>query len=39
MSDPKPKHNEKLDIDYILKDLEHYPPRKHRWNWRTPAPD
>ena len=38
MSDPKPKHNEKLDIDYILKDLEHYPPRKHRWNWRTPAP-
>jgi D-ornithine 4,5-aminomutase subunit beta len=28
------KPNEKLDIDYILKDLEHYVPRRMGWHWR-----
>lgn len=38
MSDMKLKPNEKLDIDSILKDLEHYTPKKRRWSWRKPAP-
>lgn len=28
------KKNEKLDIEEILKDLEHYRPRRHGWHWR-----
>lgn len=28
------KHNEKLDIEYILKDLENYRPRRRGWHWR-----
>ncbi len=38
MSEYKLKPNEKIDIDEILKDLDKYVPRKHRWAWRTPAP-
>jgi len=26
------KKNEKLDIEEILKDLEHYRPRRHGWH-------
>lgn len=28
------KPNEKLDINYILQDLEHYAPRRMGWHWR-----
>ncbi|QUI24009.1 cobalamin B12-binding domain-containing protein [Vallitalea pronyensis] len=28
------KPNEKLDISYILQDLEHYVPRRKGWHWR-----
>jgi len=28
------KKNEKLNIEEILKDLEHYRPRRHGWHWR-----
>ena len=28
------KKNEKLDIEEILKDLEHYRPRRFGWHWR-----
>ena len=28
------KHNEKLDIKEILKDLEHYRPKRRGWHWR-----
>ncbi|MCT4687240.1 D-ornithine 4,5-aminomutase subunit OraE [Vallitalea sp.] len=28
------KPNEKLDIDNILEDLEHYSPRRMGWHWR-----
>jgi D-ornithine 4,5-aminomutase subunit beta len=31
------KVNEKLNIDEILKDLEHYRPRRRGWTWRKPA--
>ena len=33
------KHNEKLDIENILKDLDKYVPRRKGWTWREPAPD
>ena len=33
------KPNEKLDIRYILKDLENYAPRRHGWTWRIPSPN
>ena len=30
--------NEKLDIERIFEDLEHYHPRRKGWTWRnTPA--
>ena len=32
------KHNEKLDIENILTDLEHYAPRRRGWEWRKRAP-
>jgi len=32
------KHNEKLDIENILKDLDKYEPRRKGWVWRKPAP-
>ncbi|MBP6062852.1 MAG: cobalamin-dependent protein [Fusobacteriaceae bacterium] len=28
--------NEKLDIDFILQDLDKYRPRRRGWTWRTP---
>lgn len=30
----KLKRNEKLDIENILKDLEHYRPKRRGWTWR-----
>lgn len=35
MSDMKLKHNEKLDIENILKDLDQYRPKRRGWTWRT----
>ncbi len=31
--------NEKLDIEAILTDLEHYRPRRRGWTWRKPVPE
>ncbi|MDO4720078.1 MAG: D-ornithine 4,5-aminomutase subunit OraE [Peptostreptococcaceae bacterium] len=31
------KHNEKLDIENILKDLDKYVPKRRGWTWREPA--
>jgi D-ornithine 4,5-aminomutase subunit beta len=31
----KLKRNEKLDIEYILKDLDKYRPRRRGWTWRS----
>jgi D-ornithine 4,5-aminomutase subunit beta len=31
------KRNEKLDVEEILKDLEHYRPRRRGWHWRDGA--
>ena len=31
-------HNEKLDIEQILQDLDKYEPRRKGWTWRKPAP-
>jgi len=31
------KHNEKLDIENILKDLDQYEPRRRGWTWRQPV--
>ena len=31
------KRNEKLDIEEILNDLEHYRPRRRGWHWRDGA--
>jgi D-ornithine 4,5-aminomutase subunit beta len=30
----KLKANEKLEIEHILRDLEHYHPRRRHWTWR-----
>lgn len=38
MSDMKLKHNEKLDIENILKDLDKYRPKRRGWTWRNPEP-
>ena len=38
MADMILKHNEKLDVREILKDLDKYEPRRHGWVWRKPAP-
>lgn len=38
MSEIKLKHNEKLDIENILKDLDKYRPKRRGWTWRTPVP-
>ena len=32
------KHNEKLDIENILKDLDKYEPRRKGWTWREHVP-
>ena len=31
--------DEKLNIEAILCDLEHYRPRRYGWTWRTPIPN
>ncbi len=31
--------NEKLNIEAILSNLEHYRPRRRGWVWRKPVPD
>ncbi len=33
------KINEKIDIHYILKDLDKYEPRRRGWTWREPVKD
>lgn len=38
MTDFKLKHNEKLDVENILKDLDKYRPKRRGWTWRTPVP-
>lgn len=38
MADMVLKHNEKLDVRNILKDLDKYEPRRRGWVWRKPAP-
>ncbi|MCL1982967.1 MAG: D-ornithine 4,5-aminomutase subunit OraE [Clostridiales bacterium] len=38
MEDIKLKHNEKLDIENILKDLDKYRPKRRGWTWREKAP-
>ena len=38
MADMILKHNEKLDVRNILKDLDKYEPRRKGWVWRKPAP-
>ena len=38
MSDMKLNHNEKLDIENILKDLDKYRPKRRGWTWRNPDP-
>ena len=38
MSDYKLNKSERIDVEEILKDLEHYHPRRRGWTWRTPAP-
>ena len=38
MSDIKLKHNEKLDVENILKDLDKYRPKRRGWTWRTVEP-
>jgi len=38
MSDMKLQHNQKLDIENILKDLDKYRPKRRGWTWRTPDP-
>lgn len=39
MADMKLKHNEKLDVENILKDLDKYEPRRKGWTWRKPVED
>ena len=39
MSDYKLNKNERIDVEEILKDLEHYHPRRRGWTWRQPAPE
>ena len=39
MADMVLNKNEKLDVREILKDLEHYEPRRRGWHWREAAPN
>ena len=39
MADMILKHNEKLDVRNILKDLDKYEPRRRGWTWRKPVPN
>lgn len=34
----KLKQNEKISVDYILKDLDKYRPKRRGWTWRTLVP-
>ena len=34
----KLERNKKIDVHEILKDLEHYRPKRRGWAWRTPVP-
>ena len=38
MSDYKLNKTERIDVEEVLKDLEHYHPRRRGWTWRQPAP-
>jgi D-ornithine 4,5-aminomutase subunit beta len=38
MSDYWLNADEPIDVREILKDLEHYRPRRRGWTWRVPAP-
>ncbi len=38
MSEMKLTPNEKLDVEYILKDLDKYRPKRRGWTWRTVEP-
>jgi D-ornithine 4,5-aminomutase subunit beta len=38
MSEMKLTHNEKLDVENILKDLDQYRPKRRGWTWRTAQP-
>ncbi|MDJ0868156.1 MAG: D-ornithine 4,5-aminomutase subunit OraE [Myxococcota bacterium] len=31
--------DERLDVREVLRDLEHYRPRRKGWSWRRPAPE
>ncbi len=37
MSEYKLPVDKNIDIEEILKDLEHYRPRRHGWTWREPV--
>ncbi len=39
MSMPPLDPNEKLDVEALLEDLEHYRPRRKGWHWRELVPD
>ncbi|MBF1149943.1 MAG: LuxR family transcriptional regulator, partial [[Eubacterium] sulci] len=39
MSDMILKHNEKIDVREIIKDLDKYEPRRRGWHWREPVPN
>lgn len=34
----KLKQNEKISVEYILKDLDKYRPKRRGWTWRTSVP-
>jgi D-ornithine 4,5-aminomutase subunit beta len=36
---PPLEPNEKLDVQALLTDIEHYRPRRHGWHWREPVPN
>ena len=36
---PPLRPDEKLDVEALLEDLEHYRPRRRGWHWREPVPD
>ncbi len=35
----KLRPDERLDLSELLRDLEHYRPRRRGWTWRRPLPD
>ncbi|HCU07811.1 MAG TPA: LuxR family transcriptional regulator, partial [Clostridiales bacterium] len=39
MAQEKLNKNVKIDVEEILKDLEHYAPRRTGWTWRKKDPD